>query len=148
MGTFVSTDVEGPVRDWLRLQATDALGRVYLNNPGCPKDGSGNPLSFITLAKVTNAPEGGDLRLEWATISFSCWAGKKADASRLGSQLSTLLESLPVGVVMGTAPDDIVFLGASVELGPIPMPDPDLPGSGQTARSRYVVDVAIRFRPA
>lgn len=148
MGTFVSTDIEGPVRDWLRLQATDAGTRVYLNNPGCPKDAQGNPLSFVILAKLTNAPEGGDTRIESAILSFSCWAGKKAAAGRLGNQLSTLFESLPVGAVMGTAPDDIVFLGASVELGPVPVTDPDVPAAGQSSRSRSVVDVAIRFRPA
>lgn len=142
---YTAVDVEGPVRDWLKLQGTPAADRIYLRNPTrCPVDGSGNALAYVTVARVGGAPEGGHARIDAPLMTFSCYARTGALASALAHALATIFESLP----SGTSMPPMVFLGGSVELGPVQLADPDQPAAGWPSRARYVVDVAMRVRPA
>ena len=130
MTTTAFASVEGPVRDWLRTENLTGIGaRVYV---GLPTDAT-FPAIEVTLLDGGIRP--GEVPHAHALFSFSVWAGDKSDRVAV-SDAAWALASLLQSTNYADLDDGLRFMGAELQLGPVPRFDPDgLP--------RYVVDAAL-----
>lgn len=131
--TATFTDVERPVRDWLRTESLDGIGqRVYLGVPG----DATYPLIDISL--VDGGVQPGDTPLAVPLFQFSVWGdGPNADRASLQAIAWAL-----VGVLQATnyaASGDAALMGVEVVSGPVPRYDPD-------GTPRYVIEAAIAMK--
>lgn len=129
--TFV--DVEGPVRAWLRADATVAAQagtRVYI---GTPKDVESIPGPWVSLFLVSDVPDPeGQTPLSRALVQLDCYGATRQAASRLAYALVTAVENL----VPGTALDGTLTCQSATVTRNQWLPDTSAP-----IQPRYSVDV-------
>lgn len=132
MTAAVFTDVERPIRDWLRSAAISGISRrVYVGLPG------DTMFPAIEMTLLDGGIQPGDAPVCDVAVSFSVWG---ADASQRNTvadaawALASLLHTTNHAQL-----DGLVLLGARVVSGPVPRYDAD-------GTPRYVLDAAITVR--
>lgn len=132
--TATFTDVERPVRDWLRGAGLSVDDRVYIGVPARATF----PLIAVDLFDGGVLP--GEAPLAASRFTFSAW-GDSPTADR--EQLAGIAWEL-VALLQGTDYANLtslVLLGAVILTGPTPRYDPD-------RTPRYQLDAALTLRIA
>lgn len=132
MNTKTFTDVEKPVRDWLRAQGTGVGNRVFLGLPAqCTY-----PAADLLLLDGGIQP--GDSPVADVRFTISVWGGARPATADAAWEIASAIENAQPGTHLD---DQLTLAGGRVTLGPVFRPDPD------DNRARYLLDVALTVTP-